>query len=220
MRNVLLATTVTFALSACGGGGDAVDNIIDQIDTSHSADISYVSSRDERTTFYLKSSVYNASEFSNEFRVIDLERGESSSEIQHDWIDGANQSRFATEETITEGSRITYTLDLEDNSTYWAISWEQNGESKISVFEKKQTGNADVYNVRVFANTDLAVKRFGSDDIIATTEAGIVGSSISVQNCTDLQVGGNEIDLCQFGVVGNSYLAIVNQGGQIALLQE
>lgn len=212
---MVLAMAIT--LSACGGTSD---KIIDHIDTNNSTNVSYINALAHNTTFYLKSSIYNASVYESRFRTVELMSADVSEVITHDWIDGANESVFAMENSITNGSRVSQNFDINKESDYWAIAWNEIDENKLSVFEKKTNNKADVYSVRLLATSEMSVKTFLSNDILATTESGVVTAFFEIEGCSDLMVGDNEIDLCSIGTVGQSYLAVVSIDGQIVVVQE
>lgn len=212
---ITLAMAIT--LSACGG---TADKIIDNIDTNQSTNISYINGLDNNTSFYLKSTIYNAGVYESQFKTIELMSGEVSEVIPHDWIDGANESVFAIENSITNAARVSQDVDINEHADYWVVAWSQVDESKLAVFEKKASNTVDMYNVRLLTTSQMTVKQSFSNDTLAVTEPGVVTASFKVEGCLDLMVGGNEIDLCSMGTAGESYLAVVNIEGQIVVVQE
>jgi hypothetical protein len=216
-----LALTIVMAitLSACGGG-DTADKIIDNTDTNRSTSVSYINSLDNNTTFFLQSAIYSASVYESQFQTIELMSAQASEEIQHDWIKGANESVFAIENSMTNGSRVSQNININEDTSYWAVAWSNTGESKLAVFEKKANNKADMYSVRLLASSAMAVKNSYTNEDLTTTEPGIVTTSFEVEGCLDLLVGDNEIDLCSIGTVGNSYLAVVSIDGQVVVAQE
>ena len=216
-RKLVIVLSIAMTLSACGGTSD---KIIDQIDTNNSTNVSYINTLAHNTTFYLKSGIYNASVYESRFRTVELMSADVSEVIKYDWIDGANESVFAMENSITNGSRVSQRVDISKESGYWAIAWNDTDEKKLSVFEKKTNNKSDIYSVRLLTTSEMSVKTFLSNDILATTESGVVTASFEVEGCSDLMVGDNEIDLCSIGTVGQSYLAVVSIDGQIVVVQE
>ncbi|TWX64330.1 hypothetical protein ESZ36_20360 [Colwellia demingiae] len=216
-QKIAIAMAMVISLSACG---DTADKIIDKIDTNNSTKISYINALDDNTSFYLQSAIYNASVYEDQFKTIELMSAEVSKVIQHDWIDGANESVFAIENAITNGSRVSQKIDINKQADYWAVAWSMVDESKLAVFEKKAKNIADKYSVRLLTTSEMTVKQSFSNDNLAITEPGVVTASFDVEGCADLLVGGNEIDLCSIGIVGQSYLAIVSIDGQIVVVQE
>lgn len=216
--NSALTLAVTIILGACGGG--TTDKIIDQIDTEHSAKVSYINALDDSTTFYLKSTVYNSGLFDSQFEIVDLMESEVSEEIVHEWINGANQTMFGIENSYTSDSRASDVFDLEDNENYWAVSWDRLGENKVSVLHRMKHDLPGFYSVRIFTTSEMIVKNYFSDENLTSALTGIVTAPISVEGCGDLLVGGNEIDLCHVGTAGSSFLAIVDQNGQVVVVQE
>jgi hypothetical protein len=217
-QKLAIALAMVVTLSACGG--DTVDKIIDNTDTNHSTRVSYINALDDNTTFFLQSAIYNASVYESQFKTIELMSAEVSEEIQHDWINGANESVFAIENSITNDSRVSQNIDINEDASYWAIAWSNTDESKLAVFKKKVSNTADMYSVRLLTTSEMTVKQSFSNDNLATTEPGIVTVSYEVAGCSDLLVGDSEIDLCSIGMVGKSYLAVVSIDGQIVVVQE
>ena len=214
-----LAVTLVMAitLSACGG---TADKIIDNINTNQSTNISYINALDNNTSFYLQSAIYNASVYESQFKTIELMSGEVSEVIPHDWIDGANESVFAIENSITNASRVSQDANITEQADYWVVAWSNVNESKLAVFEKKVSNTADMYSVRLLTTSEMSVKQSFSNDSLAITEPGVVTASFEIEGCADLMVGGNEIDLCSMGTAGQSYLAVVSEEGQIVVVQE
>ena len=95
-----------------------------------------------------------------------------------------------------------------------------NNSEVLSIVEMKPSNQNDVFRVRVFANKALSVKILGSDTDFTETIAGEVSETYTINNCADLYVGGNEIDLCQQGNLGQSYLAVVDSQGLISYSKE
>jgi hypothetical protein len=216
-----LALTIVMAitLSACGGS-DTADKIIDNTDTNRSTSVSYINALDDNTTFFLQSAIYTASVYESQFKTVELMSAEVSEEIQHDWINGANESVFAIENAITNDSRVSKNININEDASYWAIAWSNTDESELAVFEKKTNNKADMYSVRLLATSAMTVKDSFTNDSLATTQPGVVTASFEVSGCSDLVVGDNEIDLCAIGMVGNSYLAVVSIDGQVVVVQE
>lgn len=215
LKALLLSTATT--LAACGG--NTVDKIVDKIDTPHSASISYINAQDYSSTFYVKSTVYNESVFSDKFEMVELINLKASTSFAHKWINSAQATLFGTEDSITKENQITTNLDLVDNEQYWAVSWDNNTTAQLSILQKKRSNAANTYNVRVFTTISLALSIVGSQETI-TVPPNTVTGFYNLDNCSDLYVGDNLIDLCQIGNIGMSYLAIVDANGQLILVEE
>jgi hypothetical protein len=217
-KKLALAAVMAITLSACDS--DTADKIIDNIDTNHSTNISYINALDDNTNFFLQSAIYNASVYESQFKTIELMSAEVSEEIQHDWVNGANESVFAIENAITNDSRVSQNVNLNEDSNYWAVAWSNSDENRLAVFEKKANNKTDMYSIRLLATSAMVVKQLYSNDNLATTEPGVVTTSFEVAGCADLLVGDNEVDLCSIGMVGKSYLAVVSIDGQVVVVEE
>ena len=57
-KSVVATLLVALGVSACGSPDKIISNILDDIDTSEQATISYVNVLDSSTAFYTKSTVY------------------------------------------------------------------------------------------------------------------------------------------------------------------
>jgi len=214
---LVIAVAIVVTLTACG---DTADKIIDNTETNRSTNVSYINALDDNTTFFLQSDIYSASVYESQFKIIELMSVEVSEEIQHDWINGANESVFAIENAITNGSRVSQEIGVNEYSKYWAVAWNNTDGNMLTVFEKKVNDKADMYSVRLLAASAMTVKDSFSNESLATTEPGVVTASFEVSGCSDLVVGDNEIDLCTIGMVGHSYLVVVSVDGQTVVSQE
>lgn len=214
----LLLSAFTITVSACGGSTS--DKIVDKIDTKYSASISYINALDYSSTFFVKSTVYNESVFGDRFKVVEVLSNENSSNYTHEWISGANGTLFGMENAITLEDRVTYSLELNDNQNYWAVALAENSSPKLNILKRQVSGSSNTYNLRIFATKALDITIEGTEGVVKTTDPGTVTTFFNLENCSDLYVENNLIDLCQIGNVGGSYLAIVNENGQLALVEE
>lgn len=214
------AISTSLVLLGCGSE-EAVVDIVDSIDTQYQANVSYVNMSHASLTFYTKSSVYPNSTYDDQHRVTEVVPFSGSNEIAHEWIDGANQTRFAFENTNSGSDRTSATFDLVHNKANWAIGWVNNQSHHLSLVEKSTANQADKYAVRIFTNADLAIHVNQQPGDVAETESGVISSFFSVDVCTDLVVGEHPINLCQSANVGNSYLIFLDdQTGDYIIAQE
>jgi hypothetical protein len=218
IKHLSIACALIATLGACGNS--TLDKIVDKVEKNVSTNISYVNALENSTTFYLKSSVYNANVFAERFKIEELLAAQVSENHEHQWIKGASQSVFAIENSITNGSRVSYNTELNENSDFWAIAWNEANDSVLSVFEREDNNKTGVYSVRIFTTAKLAVKEYDSNDTLGITEPGVVTTAFEIDECSDLIIGENEIDLCQVATLGNSYLVIADTTGQILVVQE
>lgn len=197
-------------LSGCGGGSDkVVSDILDDVDTSHQASISYVNALENSTVFYAKSTVYPDDVYRSKHRVIEVLANQTSDSINHEWINGAKETQFAIEDGNSASHKEQKIQDLQDNRRYWSIAWQHAGERELSVFEKNPTNEAGKYKVRIFANAELDIS-INQQTAISSTEIDEISASFAIEGCSDLQVGVTPIDLCQNADFGRSYLVVVD----------
>ncbi|MDP2562296.1 hypothetical protein [Psychrobium sp. 1_MG-2023] len=213
----LLLAGLLVGVTACS---DTHDELLDHADKKNSAEITYINAADNATTFYLKSRQYLKSVYHRDFVTTNLPVGQVSRAIEHKWASSGHKSEFAIEDSTSGENMDELKYSLSDNDKYWAIAWMDNGNEVLSVFEKKASNQNDVMRVRVFANQALSLNILDDDANYPNTEAGKATPTYTLQNCSDLYVGGNEIDLCQQGNYGESYLVVVNQQGQISYAPE
>ena len=213
----LLLSAMTLTLAACGGSTS--DKIVDQIDTSYSASIAYINATDNSSTFFTKSTVYNEDLYSNRFNIVEVMRNESSARYTHEWISGANGTLFGTENAITMQDRVSKNLDLDNSENYWVVA-TNDSTPKLNILKRKQSDNASTYNVRVFSTKAVDITIVGTEGVVKRTEPDTATTFFNLENCSDLYVENNLINVCQDGNVGASYIAIVDENGQLALARE
>lgn len=214
-------TLLALLVSACGSSDKIVGDILDDIETKHSANISYVNGIDESVTFYIKSTVYPNSVFDNDHRIVNLQHTHASNEIKHKWIDGAKETEFAIADTNTASKKRIITRDLQDNQDYWSVAWMMDGDYQISLFNKLSSNQSGKFRVRVFTDATLPILLNGQAGLVENTEPGQVTDVFSVENCSDLRVGATDVDLCQSADFGQSYLVVVNNlTGSVVVAQE
>jgi hypothetical protein len=216
-KKIVFLSGLIIGLSACGS---SYDDILDTMEKKYNAKISYINAVADSTTFFLKSNRYTKDVYNSDYRVVELGVNESSREITHEWASGGESSKFAIEDTNSKVNLDTTKLSLEHKEKYWAVAWRDSSNDVISVFKKKISDTDGVYKIRVFANSKLPVKKRDSDTNLTTTVAGEVTSVYTIEGCADLFIGGKEVDLCQQGDLGSSYLVVVDSEGLITYTKE
>jgi len=205
---LVLATVTTMFMAGCS----------EESLTNNDANISYINALNEQATFYVKESTDSGSVYDSKYKTVTLMPGDFSDEIKHKWF-GLVMSNFAVEDTNTRDEQKSFNEMLRDNRDYWVIAWLKNNDYKLSLLRKSASDNEGVYRIRVFANEELDILLDGSNDELFTTEVGKVSDYFTVEKCTGLVVGNNEIDLCS-GDLGRSYLVFVDASGLVALVEE
>jgi hypothetical protein len=216
----LAAILVGLTLSACGSADKIVSDILDDIDTTEQASISYVNVLDSSTAFYTKSTVYPDNVYQNDHFVVELPSNQVSSAMNHEWINGAEETEFAYEDGNSANNQKNIIETLQDGKRYWSLAWSHNSERALSLFEKNPTNESGKFKVRIFANAVLDIS-INQQAAIASTEIGEVSTPFAIEGCSDLQVGELPIDLCQSANFGSSYLVVVNnESGSVVIAQE
>lgn len=212
------ALSVSLALSLFSCGGDVVEDVVESL-TNNDAEISYVNAVDQQLTFFAKNATSTKTVYNDEHDVVTLMTGEVSDEIKHKWL-GLTKSEFGIENTNYRNERHSISEHLKNNHHYWLIAWQEVQEHQVTILEKSSSNSDGQYRVRVFANQRLDVYVDNNQNKTLTTDVGKISAWLTIAQCTGLTIGGNEIDLCQAGNMGKSYLAVVNQDGLISLAQE
>lgn len=196
------------------------DKIVDKMEKKYSSEIGYINAVNAPTTFYAKSNLYARDVYNSDFKTVELLKHEVSRKIDHKWSSHGHKFEFAIEDTNSGANTANVKYSVQNQGKYWAIAWMDNNSEVLSIVEMKPSNQNDVFRVRVFANKALSVKILGSDTDFTETIAGEVSETYTLNNCADLYVGGNEIDLCQQGNLGQSYLAVVDSQGLISYSKE
>ena len=220
-KSTVIATVlVALCVSACGSSDKIISDMLDDIDTSEQATISYVNALDSSTAFYTKSTVYPDNVYQNDHFVVELSSNQVSSAMNHEWINGAEQTEFAYEDGNSANNQKKIIESLQDGKKYWSLAWSHNGERELALFEKNPTNESDKFKVRIFANAELHIS-IHQQDASSSTEMGEISTSFAIEACSDLQVGELPIDLCQSANFGRSYLVVVDaQTGSVVIAQE
>ncbi|MDP2560278.1 hypothetical protein [Psychrobium sp. 1_MG-2023] len=224
VKAVLCTTVMSLFLSACGGS-DKYDKSVDELEQNRSSELVYVNAVDDMVTFYVKNSIKWNKLFDDNHKTVELAKNDSSEPIKYTWHDdlknvNLNKSYFGVQDTNSNVNKAQVEFELKNGIDFFVISWESSNEYKISVLEKKPSNTSDVFRVRIFADNDMSIKINGSDEVVAIAKKGEVSSAFTISNCSDsLQVGNNDIDLCQ-GDFGQSYLVIVDSNGKQLMIQE
>jgi hypothetical protein len=125
---------------------------------------------------------------------------------------------FGVRDSINADKEDRMTTTLSKNDNLWVIAWEASGDRELSVVDKKQSNNADVFNVRLFANGNYVVSVDGNH--VLNTEKGKVTTYLKVANCANgLKVADKAIDLCT-GDFAKSYLLVVDNSGKRVMAEE
>jgi len=220
MMMKLMLPAMMVLLSGCGN--DTIDKIIDASDKPRSAKISYINATDQEMDFHLKSPVYNSGVYETKHFVASVLSHEVSTAKSHNWVDFSNKDKaeFAITDTNSKTIKIKSNFELVDNKEYWSVAWLNNSTYQQTNFAKQRKDEVEKYTIRVFANEALALQRLDESVVFNTTEAGIVSDSFTIDNCNDLLVGGNQIDICATAEVLSSYLLVVNKQGFIVVVRE
>lgn len=220
-NKVLMTTILCTVLSACSK--DDIDESIDDAEKNRTSDIYFVNSLDETATFYVKNGLMVNDLFKSQFDRGDVAKNSVSNVFRYDWNDNHDDTEFGVRDTVSLSESAKLTHDLKNNTDFWSIAWNSDGNNpryKLSVIEKRASNQSNVFSIRVFANSEMAIRINDSNNIVANTEAGKVTSVFRIENCaTGLKIDNNFIDLCQ-GEFGKSYLIIADKNGKRVMVQE
>lgn len=211
LKKSILLTSILATSSIISGCND-------EAITYNDSKISYINALDEQATFFIKENGASGDVYSNKHRVISLLKETASGEIKHTWF-GFKQSEIAVEDTNTRSHYTSIKKTLRDKRNYWTIAWLDNNDYELSIFEKNTSNEDGVYRVRVFSDGQYPVYINGKTNREFVTKEGEVSDFFSVENCTELKIADNNIDLCK-GDLGKSYLAVVDKDGLLSLTEE
>ncbi len=210
--------SVSIMLLLVGCGDDVIEDVAEAF-TNNDAGISYINGVDEQVNFFAKNSTSTKSLYNDDYKVTSLMSKEKSNDIRHKWL-GLTESQFAIENSNNRSERQSISKKLKNNQGYWLIAWQENYIHQLSLLQKSSSDHDGQYRVRIFSNQKLNVYINGSPKILLTTRVAEASDWLTVEHCRGLIVGDNEIDLCQTGNLGKSYLAVINQDGLISLAEE
>lgn len=219
VKKTALISSLIIVLSACGS--DKYDDSVDKLEQNRSSELVFVNTMDEMVTFYVKNSIKWKEIFDDNYKVLDLVKNSSSEPNKYTWHDDLNNSYFGVQDTNSKVNKAHVEVELKNGIDFFVVSWESSNEYKISVLEKKPSNTSDVFRIRVFTDSDMKIKINGSDNEVATAKKGEVSNAFTINNCADsLQVGNNDIDLCQGPNIGQSYIVVVYSNGKHVITQE
>ena len=218
LKEIALFVAITSSLIGCD---DTSDKIVDNIDTTRQADISFVNAVGEMADFYVKPNYLNRDVFDSQQKAKTVFNSEVGN-FTFKWIDSGSQgSQFGVRDTNTSTTSSTIDTDIDSNAKYWMVAWLDGNQYQLTSFKKSSTRAANRFVVRVFSNTNLDIKINETDEIVAATEKGKVSVPFTIDNCAaGLNVGGNYIEFCNQAEFGKSYLAVVNSAGKIVVIEE
>ncbi|TMO03119.1 hypothetical protein [Pseudoalteromonas sp. S558] len=204
-------------LSGCGESSDELDDKL-----THEARVTFVNSLDYMADIHLKKrniSTGYSGLFDNDTIISsDVASNAVATTYRYSYKAINNMINLGVKNSITANQEERITKTLSNNDNLWVIAWEAAGEQTISVVNKKQNNNADVFNVRLFANGNYTVLIDNTKTI--TTEKGKVTDYLSVSSCANgLKVADKFIDLCT-GNFGTSYLLVVDSNGKRVMAKE
>ncbi|PAJ71761.1 hypothetical protein CJF42_24980 [Pseudoalteromonas sp. NBT06-2] len=220
IKSSTLALSIVFAVTGCGGS-DKIDKSIDDAVKDISANITFVNALDEMASFHVQIKHLSRDVFSDKDKAADVAINEISSPYKHAWSDGSlKNTTFGVRDSNSQTKESKLDQELNADSNVFAVAWLSGTNYKLSVFEKQTSVQADVYNVRIFANAQMSVKINDSDQVVKTTEIGKVTQKFEINNCaTGLQISGNYIDLCTVDL-GKPYLVVADLNGKRIITQE
>lgn len=214
---IALMLGLTTVLSACG---ESTDKLEDQLNLD--AQLSFINSLSYMADFHLKKrniSTGYSGLFDNESVVAsDVPSKEVSDTYIYRYDVTNNMVNFGVKNSTYADKKEQMTTNLKKGDNLWVIAWESSNERALSVVAKKRNVEANVFNVRLFANGNYDVTVAGNT--VLTTEKGKVTDYLKVSSCGDgLTVAAQSIDLCS-GNFGASYLLVVDHNGLLVMAEE
>lgn len=214
---IALMLGFTTALSGCGESSDKLDDKL-----THEVEMSFVNSLSYMADFHVKKRYIDTGYsglFDNDNVVSrDVPANSVGSTYRYSYKLINNMLNLGVKDSVNANKEERITTTLSNDEQLWVIAWETSGERALSVIDKKQDNNADVFNVRLFANGNYDVYVAGNK--VLTTEKGKITDYLKVSNCGDgLKVANQVIDLCT-GNFGASYLVVVNNNGKLVMAEE
>ena len=214
----LTSLALVTMLSACGGS-DSSDGSGGGVLTNNKASIGYINATDIPVSFYGKNTSITTSLYHDDNLTVTLLEQQSSENLPHRWL-GNSVSDFGVREANYRSKSATLSSTLADKQNYWLIAWLNGNSFALNQLIKTSDNQDGVYRVRLFSNSVQNVYVNGNTSAELTVQKGQVSQYVTVNDCTALMVGDNEIDLCQSGNLGRSYLAVVNEQGLLVLVEE
>ncbi|EAR30810.1 hypothetical protein PTD2_04536 [Pseudoalteromonas tunicata D2] len=208
---------LTAVLTGCGESSDELDDKL-----NHDVKITLVNSLDYMVDFHVKkrsiSTGYSGLFDSDKIASKDIPSNSVANTYNYSYKVTNNMVNFGVRDSINADKEDRMTTTLSKNDNLWVIAWEASGDRELSVVDKKQSNNADVFNVRLFANGNYAVSVDGNH--VLNTEKGKVTTYLKVANCANgLKVADKAIDLCT-GDFAKSYLLVVDNSGKRVMAEE
>ena len=213
------STSMLTLLSGCGG-----ETIIDKIDEGE-VDITFVNSLDDMSNFHLKrNDILRKSDVDNLFEdkysiVSDVEKNSASTSYRYRYSLIENSIHVGVIDSLNLSLSAHTNHTLSNKHQYWAIAWHNGNDYAMTSIKKAPSNQSGVYKIRVFTHQDLS---FTLNGVAQNNkiQAGKVTDALSITQCADgLIIGDNPIDLCS-GDFGQSYLVIADTTGLRLLLPE
>ena len=139
-KKVALFIAISFSLLGCGS---SADRIVDNIDTTRQAKISFVNALDEMADFHAKVNYLNRDIFDNRQKAKTVIKNEIGN-FTFKWIDSATQgSSFGVRDTNTNTKSVKIDTDIDNNANYWMIAWLDDGNYQLTGFKKSTYSETD-----------------------------------------------------------------------------
>lgn len=217
---------LALTLTACGSEENAKDIndwVIDVSKKEKYAELTFVNMLDEMATFYGKTKQMNRDVFDNRQQINSVSAGEGESH-KFKWGAGNQKKeeiRLGVADTNTLSYRGFVDIELEDTLEYWTVAWKDNEIIQLSAFKRTPVVPTTHYNLRFFALKDLSISVEEGAHRAVTLTKGLTSDTLALDHCTNtVKVAGSYIDFCAEAEIGNSYLIIIGQDGQLYVGKE
>lgn len=212
--------TMLVSLSGCGESDRIIDEIVEEAETDHLAYVTYLSLVDESVTLFAKSRVFRRDVFNNDFKVGDLHSSDYRLHTTHRWLDNFPETTFAVEDSNTRTNKGRTEFKVTPDHKYWSVVWEIGSKLQVALFPKNTDRTAGAYRIRVFSDREREVWDLSRSSQLLTTRAGEVSTSFTLSQCSDLQIDGANINLCQTVTPGRAYLVGYSESGNLVVMEE
>lgn len=217
---ILGACLTSLWLSACGGASDKIDDSLDKLEKNRHAGITFINALDEMAAFYIKPKSISHSVFTEQYQAVEILSGEVSSPYSYQWHQSLEETKFGVRDSNSQSKSTTLKKEVNQDGNYWLLAWQDEDEYQLSLFAKSQQNNNN-YSVRIFANQAFPIYLNGEPSPVTVTEKGQVSASYQINDCASgLVIGLYPVDFCQQANLGQSYLVVIDEQGNIITGQE
>ena len=229
IRTMISVAVFSLYLAGCGGEGKVIESVLSNFDDdikaaekNRSSTVTFINATNDMANFYARPLGIILDEvYESEYEVASLLKGEVSEPYIYRWNEHLSTSEFAIADSasITKKDKMEYTL--ENNNAYWGIAWIDNNKYSISILNTMSNPDNNSYSIRFFSMSDQNIFIGESNAPLIAAQKGEVTPVFTYNNCADIDTINNKfVDFCQIANMGESYLAVIGENGEIIIGQE